>query len=106
MSYRVLTALAAERDMVAAADYIEYALKNPAAADRLLDEIEHRIESLCDLPHRTRVVDDPVLSSWGIHCIAIGNYLAFYIVDDERETVTVVRFLHQKSNWSQILRLG
>ena len=106
MSYRVLTALAAERDIIAAADHIEHALKNPSAADRLLDHVERRFASLSELPRRTRVVGDPVLSSWGIHCIAVDNYLAFYVVDDEGKTVTVVRFLHQKSNWSQILRLG
>ena len=106
MSYRVSTALAAERDIIAAADHIEHALKNPMAAEQLLDQTEERIASLAEPPCRTRVVGDPVLSSWGIHCIAVDNYLAFYVVDDEGKTVTVVRFLHQKSNWSQILRLG
>ena len=38
--------------------------------------------------------------------IQIGNYLAFYIVDDEAERVIVVRFLHMKRDWIRILRSG
>ncbi len=106
MSYQVLMTTAAERDILAAADYIKYALKNPAAADRLIDEAEERIASLEEMPNRTRAVDEPVLSSWGVHCISVNSYLVFYLVDDERKAVTVIRFLHQKSNWPHILRLG
>jgi toxin ParE1/3/4 len=105
MSYRVSISSIAERDIASAVDYVEFALKNPVAADHLLDVVETRLASLSEMPSRTRVVDDPVLSSWRIRCIAIENYLAFYVVDDALQAVTVVRFLHQKSNWNQILRL-
>ena len=38
MNYTVNITAAAEHDMANAADYIEFALKNPSAADHLLDE--------------------------------------------------------------------
>ena len=48
----------------------------------------------------------PVLASWGIRFVIINNYLAFYTIDEEKQTVIIVRFLYQKSNWTSILRQG
>lgn len=106
MSYQVLVSAVAERDIVAVADYIEFALKNPAAANRLLEKVEIQISSLSELPCRTRLLDDPVLASWGVRCVTVDNYLAFYTVNESDRTVTILRFLYRKSNWAQILRLG
>ncbi|MCI6163898.1 MAG: type II toxin-antitoxin system RelE/ParE family toxin [Lachnospira sp.] len=36
----------------------------------------------------------------------INNYLIFYTVDEGKQTVIIVRFLYQKSNWTSILRQG
>lgn len=87
-----------------AADHIEFNLKNPSAADLLLDVAAEQINSLSDMPQKFRLVDDPVLSSWGIRIV--NNYLAFYTIDEEKQMVIVVRFLFQKSNWNAILRRG
>ncbi|MDD7379439.1 MAG: type II toxin-antitoxin system RelE/ParE family toxin [Lachnospiraceae bacterium] len=64
---------------------------------------EEKIYSLADFPERFCLVDDPVLSSWGIRFIILNNYLAFYIIDDEKNMVIIIRFLYQKSNWNAIL---
>ncbi len=42
--------------------------------------------------------------SKGIRFVIINNYLAFYTIDEEKQTVIIVRFLYQKSNWTSILR--
>ena len=83
-----------------------YPPKNPDAADNLLDAATEQIGSLADLPQKFRLVDDPVLASWGIRFVIINNYLAFYTIDEEKQTVIIVRFLYQKSNWTSILRQG
>lgn len=106
MSYNIHVTSAAERDLNHAADHIELVLKNPKAADDLLDEAEKQINSLSDFPEKFQLVDDPILSSWGIRFIIVDNYLAFYTIDHERNLVIVVRFLYQKSNWTAILRQG
>ena len=98
MSYSIHITATAERDILRAADYIEFTLKNPTAAEHLLDAATKQINSLSDMP------DDPVLASWEIRFIIINNYLAFYTIDKEKQTVIVVRFLYQKSNWNSILR--
>ena len=104
MSYQLHITSTAEHDIMRAVDYIEFTLKNPQAADNLLDAVTKQIGTLSVFPQKFRIVDDPVLASWKIRFVIINNYLAFYTIDEEKQTVIVVRFLYQKSNWYSILR--
>ncbi len=61
MSYQVHITSTAEHDIMCAADYIEFTLKNSDAAVNLLDAVTEQIGSLADLPQKFRLVDDPVL---------------------------------------------
>lgn len=106
MSYQLYITSTAKHDIMRAVDYIEFVLKNPQAADNLLDVVTKQIGTLSDFPQRFHIVDDPVLASWEIRFIIINNYLAFYTIDEEKQTVIIVRFLYQKSNWTAILRQG
>ena len=106
MSYIIHITATAERDILRAADYIEFTLKNPTAADHLLDAATEQINSLADMPEKFCLVDDPVLASWEIRFIIVNNYLAFYTIDKEKQMVIVIRFLYQKSNWNSILCQG
>ena len=81
MSYSIHITATAERDILRAADYIKFTLKNPTAAEHLLDAATKQINSLSDMPEKYYLVDDPVLASWEIRFIIINNYLAFYTID-------------------------
>lgn len=63
MNYHIHITLTAEKDMVHAADYIEFSLKNPQAADHLLDEAERQINTLSHFPMKHALVDDKILSA-------------------------------------------
>lgn len=106
MTYDIHITAAAERDLLRASDHIELVLKNPKAADDLLIEAETQINSLADFPEKFKLVDDPVMASWGICFVIVYGYLAFYVISKETHRVTVVRFLFQKSNWTTILHQG
>ena len=106
MSYQIRITATAERDMINASNHIEFVLKNPKAADDLLDEAERKISSLSDFPEKFKLIDDPVLASWGVRFVVINGYLAFYVIDEDTRQVIVIRFLFQKSNWTSILRRG
>ena len=97
---------AAENDLNEAADYIEYVLLNPDAADRLLDAATEKISSLAEFAQRNAPVDDPVLKAWGIRFIRVNNYLAFYVISEEESRVYIVRFLYGKRDWIGILKQG
>ena len=95
MSYNIHITATAERDILRAADYIEFTLKNPSAAEHLLDTATEQINSLADMPEKFRLVDDPVLASWEIRFIIVNNYLTFYTIDKEKQLVIVVRLKKQ-----------
>ena len=100
MSYHLLITNVAERDISQAADYIEFILKNPKAADNL----DQKINALLSLPQEHPIVEDNLLATWGIRFTQIKNYLAFYVIEENQ--ATVVRFLYGKSNWISILQAG
>ena len=104
MNYALHIATAAERDIRDAADYIEFALMNPQAANDLLDAISEILPTLEENPTRIGLVSEPVLNAWGIRFIRIKNYLAFFVVDEEAQSVTVLRFLYVKRNWIGLLK--
>lgn len=104
MKYGLHISTAAERDIEEAADYIENVLKNPQAADALLDAIDEVLPSLQENPQRVPVVSEPVLRTWEIRSIKIKNYLVLFRVDDENASVVIVRFLYAKRNWWTILK--
>lgn len=106
MDYRIHITGVAEHDLNRAADYMEFVLKNPKAADDLLDEAERKIKPLSTFPEMYSLVDDPVLSSWGIRFVIVKGYLVFYTISEEEKMVNIVRLLYQKSNWKAILRQG
>lgn len=92
--------------MVEAADYIEFTLLNPDAADALLDKAEAEMNALSEFPKRNQLVDDAILSSCGIRFTVINNYLAFYVISESDATVHIIRFLYTKRNWIHILKQG
>lgn len=102
MNYGIHITGTAERDLAGAADYIEFTLKNPSAADHFLDLAEERISMLAFAPEAYAVVDDPVLSAWGIRFIVVNNYLVFFTIKDQ--TVYILRVLYGKRDWISILK--
>ena len=104
MSYHLHITSVAQRDISQAADYIEFVLKNPKAADDLLEETDQKINALLPFPQEHPIVEDKLLAAWGIRFTQIKNYLAFYVIEENQ--VTVIRFLYAKSNWISILKVG
>lgn len=106
MNYTLHITHTAERDLNQAADYIEFVLKNPQAADDLLRETEEALNTIPCFPKKHPLADDKLLAAWGIRLVQVKNYLAFYVIAEETRQITVVRFLYAKSNWLSILKLG
>lgn len=103
MKYATRITKKAEQDINEAADYIEFTLMNPKAANDLLEDIDEEINSLASMPERYRIVNDPVLEAWEIRLTVINNYIAFYRINEKNRTVEIIRFLYGKRNWISIL---
>ena len=103
MKYSIFVTGKAKQDLIEAADYIEYTLLNPKAADDLIDRFEKEINNLAFMPEKHQLANDPVLAAWGIRMIALNNYIVFYTVDKESKSISVIRFLYGKRNWISVL---
>ena len=94
---------AAEQDILSAVKYITDVLKVPNAANNLLDEIEKIEELLENTPDIYSFVSDEYLAEKGLKSVVIKNYIMFYIINEDKKTVNVVRFLYGRRDWQNIL---
>jgi len=93
----------AEEDILSVVKYIKNSLKNPVAANNLLDEIERHEKNLEDNPYIYPLVNDDYLSEKGLRLIVIKNYLMFFIINEDNKIVNILRFLYGRRNWNNIL---
>jgi len=101
--YRLSLSQAALNDINAALQYIRDVFKDPVAAENLISKIEKEFDLIKKLPFSRHLVIDAHLSSLGIRAALIKNYILFYFVDGKKKTVYIVRFLHSRRNWLNIL---
>lgn len=104
MNYEIHFTDGAKRDIRRAYEYYQYDISEQSIADRFLDEVDKQISSLSIFPYRRSLVDDSYLSSRQVRFINIWKYLAFYVINEERQEVIVVRILSSRSDWISILK--
>jgi plasmid stabilization system protein ParE len=101
--YNVLVTEPAKEDLKTAVSYIANDLKNSIAANNFIDEANRVFRSLSEMPNRYPIVKDTMLAAQGIRIAQINNYLAFYIVREKTKSVSVLRVLHSRRDWINIL---
>ena len=94
----------AEEDILSAVKYIANVLKSPMAANNLLDDIEKQEEILEHTPNIYSFVPDEYLAMNGLKFVMAKNYMLFYTINEDEETVMVVRFLYGRRDWKNILK--
>ena len=102
--YKVDITEPAENDLQSAAAYIAGNLGNKTAAANLFDKAYKELSSLSDFPERNPLVRYKRLASKGVRMQRINNYLAFYVIDSETQTVLILRVIHSRRNWVSILK--
>lgn len=103
MIYQVITTRRALLDMDKIHLYISGELHAPQAADNLINEIEQRIIELKQMPNKYAPVADERLARRGIRKISVNNHLIFYRVNEQTQTVMVVRVLYGSRDWVNLL---
>jgi hypothetical protein len=51
-------------------------------------------------------VRNDYLANKGFRWLGIKNYMMFYIVDEKREKIYLIRFLYGRRDWMNILKEG
>ncbi|MCM1193010.1 MAG: type II toxin-antitoxin system RelE/ParE family toxin [Butyrivibrio sp.] len=78
-------------------------LKNPDAADKLYVNLNREVDNIGNFP--MKFADSGIeYRGYIIHKKIYQSYLLFYIVDDEKKAVYVLRILKDIMNWRKILQ--
>lgn len=93
----------AEKDLREIGRYISRELLKPETSKKVVSTIAKAINSLEEMPLRNALVADESLAYKGIRKIMVDNYIVFFNVSGENNTVTVVRILYGRRNWISLL---
>jgi plasmid stabilization system protein ParE len=85
-------------------NYIKHKLGAPMAANNLKIEIKEKINKIKENPKIRPLVQDKYLASLGYRLINVKNYMIFYSIGEDDKHIKIVRFLHNKRNWINILK--
>lgn len=103
LEYRVVVQSAALHDMTRIVTYLANDLENPTAAGHMADRFDAAIRSLSTLPTRCAPYVPPRKLLHEYCKLVMGNYLVFFYVSEEAETVTVARVLYGRSRHEEVL---
>ena len=84
-------------------NYYEYELRESAVARKLLGKIKNAIMGLAELPERQAIVKDERLAYYGIRKLIVDSQIIFYSISEKDKLVTVIRILHGRRGWLNIL---
>lgn len=90
-----------EEDLTEIADYISLNLHNPAAADRLIDDIEAAINERLEAPLSFAPFHSMKERPHLYYRINVRNYSVFYVVIDD--TMEVRRILYSRRDLDRLL---
>ena len=67
-------------------NYNYYDLKSPDIADRFIELLETKIESLSTFPHRMILTDEEPWRSEGIRKMTANKFLIYFWIDESNST--------------------
>lgn len=83
--------------------YISNTLLEPVIAKNLVDRILKAIGKLTDLPLRYPVYEKEPWQSRGLRKMNVGNYVVFYLTNEETGTVIVLHVFYAGRNIEKCL---
>jgi toxin ParE1/3/4 len=94
MIYEVKVSKRAEEDLKSIFQYIAFKLHAPQNAQGQLERLEKSIISLEQMPERFRKYGKEPWQARGLRAMAVDHYIVFYILDSEKQAVTVMRVMY------------
>lgn len=104
MAYNIIAAASFENDLDLTTAYIAQILHNPAAARKLLGQIQETIQLIAEHPYMFSLFPDDEVARMGYRNTHIARYELFYRVDENARTVYILRFLYAGQDISSILK--
>ncbi|HOS34146.1 MAG TPA: type II toxin-antitoxin system RelE/ParE family toxin [Spirochaetota bacterium] len=93
----------ANRDLEDIFSYISNELDSRNVAIKLLNKIESKIDSLKDFPYSCPTVTNSLLQNYEYRKLIVDNYIIFYIIDEEKKNIIIMRCLYGARNLNELL---
>ncbi len=93
----------ARKDILDITKYISQDLKNPAAAEKLITNIIHKLENLTKLPYINPSYVPIRQLNKEYRKLIVKNFTVFYWVDEHAKVVTVARVIYSKRDFDKII---
>ncbi|MGM9974830.1 MAG: type II toxin-antitoxin system RelE/ParE family toxin [Clostridiaceae bacterium] len=103
MSWKIIYSAKARQDLRDIYEYIAYNLCVPEIAKGQAQRIMNEIRSLDKIPMRHRLYDSEPWHSQGLRFFPVDNYLVFYLPNESKNTVNIVRIMYGGRNISKQL---
>lgn len=83
--------------------YIVSEFDDKLSAQNLLDEIEDKILRLKKFPLSGSSVADQILKSKGYRKLIINKYIAFYLINEDKMEVVIMRVLYGRQKYQEFI---
>ena len=103
MPYKIIETEPASRDLDRIMAYIAEDLANPIAASDLIREIDRTYELLEEMPRMFEMARSERLAKAGCRKALVKHYVMLYQVDDQAQTVSIIRFFHASQDYAKLL---
>lgn len=94
MKYKITYLPLALDNLQGIGEYITYNFYSPAAAKRLVHKIRTRIRNLRGNPYLYRAYEHEPYKSRGIRYFPVDDYIVYYRVDEQAQTVYILKICH------------
>ena len=101
--YKVILSQKGKAEIRAIIQYIAVNLHQPDTARHIQHRFKELVASLKTMPNRYALVSDSYLASMGLRMASVGNYLVFYMVDQETKAVNISRVIYGRQDWITLL---
>jgi len=103
MKYDVIILEPAEQDLTDIFSYLYYDLCESKTAARIYKLLREKINSLSSMPQRCRIVPLAPYAQAGVRRLFVEGYVIFFLIDEQRARVEILRILHHRRQWQEIL---
>ena len=83
--------------------YIAFSLQAPDTAARWREKLKKELGTLSCFPNRVPLTEEEAWHSEGIHKMIIGNYLAYFWINEEGRTVQIISVIYVKRDQARQL---
>ena len=97
--YKILFSADSIEDITEITKYLKEMYVSPKLSKRYHNELFETIRSLEIMPNRFETVRMKYIKRNDIRKIAYKQYLIFYVVNDEKKEVYILRVRHGKTDW-------